>query len=356
MLDNAGRRFVFGVKGTELTVAERLFFSKQNPFGVLLFGRNLESAPQAASLVEEIRSLASPSPLLFVDQEGGTVDRLGPILGPRFPSASLCAEKGTDRVHECAYLMGRAARLLGIDVDFAPVLDLGQPGTGAVILAGRTFGFHSEDVVLSGMVFLHGLARAGVASCVKHFPGLGRGALDTHTSLPVVDAHDVDLMVTDVAPFTKLVRIADGVMVGHAAYPGFTGDETPASLSPKIYKILRGPVGFDGVVYSDDLEMGALQGAIPDRAARAARAGCDILVVSKTFDAYEEAVARVSEGDDSDEDGGRTKRLDALRARCIDAPRPAFSLEAWQTLAGDVERFLELLERPRERREPGDFA
>ena len=167
-------------------------------------------------------------------------------------------DKGVDRIHECAYLMGRAARLLGFDVDFAPVLDLAQPGAGDVVLAGRTFGFHAEDVVLAGTVFLHGLARAGVASCLKHFPGLGRGPVDSHVALPVVDAHDVDLMVTDVAPFTKLARAADGVMVGHAAYPGFTGDETPASLSPRIHAILRERIGWDGVVYSDDLGMGAL--------------------------------------------------------------------------------------------------
>ena len=100
--------------------------------------------------------------------------------------------------------------------------------------------------------------------------------------------------------------------------------------------------------------MGALEGAIPDRAAKAAAAGCDILIVSKTFDAYEDSIERVAESDNTDP--ARTKRLDALRSRCLDAPRPAFTLEAWQQLAGDVERFLELLERPRERREPGDFA
>jgi beta-N-acetylhexosaminidase len=348
----AAGRFVFGISGTALTAAERSFLSKQNPFGVVLLSRNLESGPQAARLIADIRSVESPPPLLFVDQEGGTVDRIGPILGQRFPSASRCAEKGTDRVHECAYLMGRAARLLGFDVDFAPVLDLAQPGTGAVVLEGRTFGFHSEDVVLSGMVFLHGLARAGIASCVKHFPGLGRGAVDSHRSLPVVDAHDVDLMVTDVAPFTKLAGRADGVMVGHAAYPGLTGDRTPASLSPGIYGMLRGAVGFGGLVYSDDLEMGALEGPIPDRAARAVTAGCDVLVVSKTFEAYEEAIARVSPIDDGDP--VRAKRLETLRRRCLEAPRPSFSLGAWQNLAGEVERFLELLEKPREKREEGD--
>jgi beta-glucosidase-like glycosyl hydrolase len=222
------------------------------------------------------------------------VDRLGPLLGVPFASAAACSEAGTDRVHENAYLMGRAARLLGFDVDFAPCLDLGQPGAGAVVLEGRCFGFHAEDVVIGGMVFLHGLARAGLATCVKHFPGLGRGAVDSHAKLPVVDAHDVDLMVTDVAPFTKLARGADGVMVGHAAYPGFEdGAIVPASCSPKIHSILRGAVRFDGVVYSDDLEMSALEGTLPERAERAAAAGCDVVILSKTFEAYEEAVARV---------------------------------------------------------------
>jgi beta-N-acetylhexosaminidase len=218
-------RFVFGLRGPALEADERAFFSAHPPLGFLLFRRNLQTPSQVVSLIHELRGLSSssfsssassssspssPTPLLFIDQEGGTVDRLGPLLGVPFSSAGECAAGGTDRVHENAYLMGRAARLLGFDVDFAPVLDLAQPGTGAVILAGRTFGFHSEDVVLSGMLFLHGLARAGVVSCLKHFPGLGRGAVDSHLSLPVVDAHDVDLMVTDVAPFTRLSRLAEG--------------------------------------------------------------------------------------------------------------------------------------------------
>ncbi|HSB37238.1 MAG TPA: glycoside hydrolase family 3 N-terminal domain-containing protein, partial [Thermoanaerobaculia bacterium] len=197
----AAARFVYGLEGPELTKRERELFAALLPLGFLLFRRNLSSPSQVISLIAELRGLSSRPPLLFVDQEGGTVDRIGPLLGVKFPPASLLASKGSDRVHAGAFLMGRAARLLGFDVDFAPVLDLAQPGTGAVVLEGRCFGFHPEDVTLSGTVFLHGLARAGVASCLKHFPGLGRGPVDSHLSLPVVDAHDVDLMVTDVHPF-----------------------------------------------------------------------------------------------------------------------------------------------------------
>lgn len=317
------------------------------PFGVILFAKNLESAPQAAELVAEVRSLGGPPPLLFVDQEGGGVDRIGPVLGPRFPSAALCSEKGTDRVHECAYLMGRAARLLGFDVDFAPCVDLGPPDAGGRVLVGRTFGFHSEDVILAGMMFLHGLARAGVSSCLKHFPGLGRGTVDSHHERPVIDAHDVDLLVTDVAPFTKLHRSADGIMVSHAAYPGFTGDETPASLSPRILEILRRNVGFEGVVYSDDLSMDALSGPVPERARGAAEAGCDVLCLSEPFEAFEEAMARV--GEVTTPDAARDARLDALRRRCASAPRPRFDLGSWASLADETERFLEELARPRKR-------
>jgi len=279
---------------------------------------------------------------------------VGPLLGVPFASAAACAEAGTDRVHENAYLMGRAARLLGFDADFAPCLDLAQPGTGAVVLEGRCFGFHAEDVVIGGMVFLHGLARAGLATCLKHFPGLGRGAVDSHVKLPVVDAHDVDLMVTDVAPFARLARGADGVMVGHAAYPGFEdGAILPASLSPRIHAILRGPVRFGGVVYSDDLEMSALDGTLPERAERAARAGCDVLVLSKTFDAYAEAAARVAA---LGEDRAREDRIAALRRRVADAPRPRFTEEAWANLAEEAQAFAELMSRPREKRKDDGFG
>lgn len=353
MAESRASRFVLGLRGPTLDADERAFFSAHPPLGFLLFKRNLQAPLQVASLIEELRGL-SGAPLLFVDQEGGTVDRLGPLVGVPFASAEACSAAGTDRVHENAYLMGRAARLLGFDVDFAPCLDLAQPGTGAVVLAGRCFGFHAEDVVIGGMVFLHGLARAGLATCVKHFPGLGRGGVDSHDKLPVVDAHDVDLMVTDVAPFTKLARGADGVMVGHAAYPGFEGGGVvPASLSPRIHGILRGPVRFDGVVYSDDLEMSALEGTLPERAERAASAGCDAVILSKTFEAYEESVARVAAlGDDP----ARAERFAALRRRVAGAPRPRFTEEAWAKLEEEAAAFGELMSKPREKRRDEDFG
>ena len=346
----AARRFVFGLDGAELLPRERELFAALSPFGFLLFRRNLSSPSQVVSLIAELRGLSSPPPLLFVDQEGGTVDRIGPLLGLGFPSASLLASKGTDRVHSGAFLMGRAARLLGFDVDFAPVLDLAQPGTGAVVLEGRCFAFHPEDVTLSGTVFLHGLARAGVASCLKHFPGLGRGPVDSHLSLPVVDAHDVDLMVTDVHPFARLARSADGVMVGHAAYPGFTGETSPASLSPFFYSLLRDRLAFQGVAYTDDLTMGALGGTLPERCASAALAGADALVVAKGIEDYEESVARVAEA--SPAPAVTLARLDSLRARCASAPRPAFTPEAWIRLADEVTAFLEQLNNPGKKENP----
>jgi beta-N-acetylhexosaminidase len=338
----ASRRLLAGLVGPALSDDERRLFTELPPFGLVLFERNLQSAEQTAALIAELRALADPAPLLFVDQEGGPVDRIGPLLGTAFPSAARCGAKGADRVHENAYLMGRAARLLGFDVDLAPVVDLAQPGTGAVVLGERTFGFHAEDVALSALVFLHGLARAGVASCLKHFPGIGRGPVDSHVKLPVVDAHDVDLMVTDVAPFTRLAKSADGVMVGHAAYPGFTKDETPASLSPRMYQMLRGPVGFEGVAITDDLSMGALEGAFVGRARRAAESGADLLCIPRaSFEDYETLAG---------EEAPTSNRLETLRGRCTSAPRPRFSPEKWSELRDDVERYLERLERPREKR------
>jgi len=351
----AAGRFVYGLEGPELLARERELFAVLPPLGFILFRRNLASAAPAAALIGELRRLGGGSPrLLFVDQEGGTVDRIGPLLGLKFPSAALLAAKGTDRVHEGAFLMGRAARLLGFDVDFAPVVDLAQPGTGAVVLEGRCFGFHAEDVTLAGTGFLHGLARAGVATCLKHFPGLGRGPVDSHLSLPVVDAHDVDLMVTDVHPFTKLVRSTDGVMVGHAAYPGFTGEATPASLTPFFYALLRERLAFRGVAYTDDLTMGALGGTLPERCAGAAAAGADVLVVARGIDEYETCVARVAEASGAPADG--LARLDTLRSRCASAPRPPFTEAAWASLADDVKAFLDLLEKPREKRPEEAFS
>lgn len=346
-------RFVFGLTGPQLSESERALLVALRPFGVFLSKQNLQTPPQSASLLEALRGLFSPAPLLFISQEGGTEDPLGALLGTPCASAAACAAAGTDRVHESAYLMGRAGRLLGFDVDLAPVLDLAQPGTGAVVLAGRCFGFHAEDVVLSGMMFLHGLARAGLAAGVKHFPGLGRAGADTRVARPVIDAHDVDLMVTDVAPFTKLARGAECVVVGHAAYPGFTGDDTPASFSPKLLGVLRGPVGFGSVSLADDLLKGALDGTIPERAERAARAGCDALLLSGQSDSWEECAARVAA---LGGDPARDARFAALRRREADAPRPKFTENAWKKLVEEALAFAELMSKPREKRKEGDFG
>jgi beta-N-acetylhexosaminidase len=344
---------VFGLSGPQLPDSERSLLVALRPLGIFLSKQNLQTPSQTASLLEALRGLFSPAPLLFISQEGGSEDPLGPLLGTPFASPAACAAAGTDRVHECAYLMGRAGRLLGFDVDLAPVLDLGQPGTGAVVLEGRCFGFHAEDVVLSGMMFLHGLARAGLAAGLKHFPGLGRAGADTRLSRPVIDAHDVDLMVTDVAPFTKLARGAECVVVGHGAYPGFTGNDTPASLSAKLLGVLRGPVRFEGVSLADDLVKGALDGALPERAERAARAGCDALLMSGRSDSWEECAARVAS---LGGDAARDVRFAALRHRVGDAPRPRFTEEAWRKLAEEARDFAELMSKPREKRKEGDFS
>ncbi len=346
-------RFVFGLSGPGLSDSERGLLVALRPLGILLSKQNLLSAPQAASLLEALRGLYAPAPLLFISQEGGSEDPLGPLLGTPFASAAACAAAGTDRVHENAYLMGRAGRILGFDADLAPVLDLAQPGAGAVVLEGRCFGFHAEDVVLSGLIFQHGLARAGLATAVKHFPGLGRAGADTRLARPVVDAHDVDLMVTDVAPFTKLARGTDGVVVGHGAYPGFTGDDTPASCSPKLLGVLRGPVRFEGVALADDLVKAALEGPLPARAESAARAGCDALIVSGRSEAWEECASRVAA---LGADARRDARFAALRQRVADAPRPRFDEAAWKKLAEEAAAFAELMAKPREKRKGGDFG
>jgi beta-N-acetylhexosaminidase len=346
-------RFVFGLAGPALSAEEGRLLAELRPLGIFLSKQNLQTPSQSASLLEALRGLYFPAPLLFISQEGGSEDPLGPLLGTPSASPAACAAAGTDRVHESAYLMGRAGRLLGFDVDLAPVLDLGQPGTGAVVLEGRCFGFHAEDVVLSGMMFLHGLARAGLAAGVKHFPGLGRAGSDTRLSRPVIDAHDVDLLVTDVAPFTKLARGAECVVVGHGAYPGFTGDDTPASFSAKLLGVLRGPVRFEGVSLADDLLKGALDGTLLERAERAAGAGCDALLVSGGSNSWKECAARVASFGD---DAARNARFAALRRRVADAPRARFTEEAWAKLAEEAAAFADLMSKPREKRKDGDFG
>lgn len=283
----AGGLFGVGIGGPSLAEEERRILERDPPWAVVLFRRNLPSAESVASLVAELKTLPG-RPLLCVDQEGGPVDRFRAFLGSTISfrdaaRARLALRAGT--------LAGRACRRLGFDVDFAPVVDRDLPGASERVLAGRCAGSDPGDIVNAAVEFLEGLQAEGIGGCVKHFPGLGRADLDTHQSLPLLP-DDPEEEARDLAPFAATMELAGAVMVSHAAGP----EGLPASLSPRrIQHLLRRALGFQGAVFSDDLEMGALSafGDLPDRCVEAMRAGCDLLNVCSRIDEYTDCVEAV---------------------------------------------------------------
>jgi beta-N-acetylhexosaminidase len=282
----SSRLFGVGVSGPELTEAERGILASQPPYGVILFRRNIESPGQLGRLIAELRGLGVR--FLFLDQEGGPVDRLRDLMAPA-PSLRRAATLGVAR--RAGELAGASLVSLGFDVDLAPVVDRAVPGAGEAVLGERAVSADPGEIVRSAGDFLAGLHSRGVGGCLKHFPGLGRARLDTHQALPVLEENRHEEAL-DLVPFDALMGTARAVMISHAAGE----DGLPASLAEEWATIrLRDILSFEGVAFSDDLEMGALDafGDLPERCVRAAMAGCDLLFVCKRIDVYPRCVEAV---------------------------------------------------------------
>jgi beta-N-acetylhexosaminidase len=303
----SSRLFAVGLAGPALEPAEREALSSHPPRGVILFRRNIEDAERLTRLIDDLRQLGVG--LLFLDQEGGPVDRLCDLVGPA-PSLRRAVRIAAPR--RAGSAAGAALASFGFDVNLAPVVDRAVAGAGALILGERCASSDPDEIIRAAGDFLAGLHSQGVGGCLKHFPGLGRARLDTHRSLPIVP-NDAAEEALDLAPFRALMDRARAIMISHAAGP----DGVPASLSrARATVLLRGGLGFGGAAFSDDLEMGALDafGDLPERCARAAEAGCDLLFVCRRIQAYPacvEAVERLVPRFRRDE---AARRLDAYSA------------------------------------------
>lgn len=276
----AGQLLVVGFEGTALTAEERRLLVRFRPGAVVLFARNLEDVGGVLTLVGELRRLL-PDVILATDAEGGRVDRLRRLVGPA-PAADALADRKPAVAGRAGLWMGHVLRSFGIDLDFAPVVDLDHGRVGNA-LDRRCFGRSPRSVVARAGAFLAGLQRAGVAGCLKHFPGLGPAGEDTHhlgASIPLGRR----ALRRELVPFERVMAGADAMMVGHASYPGWDPQALPASLSAAITTtLLKERMGFGRIVFSDDLEMDALGrwGDLAERAARSLAAGCDGLLVCR---------------------------------------------------------------------------
>lgn len=273
---------ILGCAGTRLNAEERAFFARANPLGFILFARNCETPDQIRALVADLRAAVgrADAPVL-IDQEGGRVARLKPPQWRVSPPAARfgdLAARDLDAAIEAtrlnSYLMARELVALGIDVDCAPVLDLRFPGAHEVI-GDRAFAAVPQRVAELGRAACEGLLAGGVLPVIKHVPGHGRATVDSHHELPVVTAGRAELGATDFEPF-RLLADMPWAMTAHVRYTAIDAD-APATLSPVVIReVIRGYIGFDGLLLCDDLSMRALKGDLGLLARQALAAGCDI--------------------------------------------------------------------------------
>ena len=272
---------IFGLSGTTLSDDERAFFREADPLGYIVFGRNVESREQLRALTDDLRSIHGRDQLLItIDQEGGRVQRMKPPVWPAYPAGAvfdrlydLAPASAIEAARVNAQALGMDLAEVGITCTHAPVLDVRREGAHDVI-GDRALGHEPLRVAALGRAVLDGLARAGVQGTIKHMPGHGRTTCDTHKAMPTVTASAAELE-SDLAPFKALNHAAIG-MTGHLLFTAWD-PENPATQSKIVVEqVIRGLIGFDGLLLTDDLDMEALSGTVPERAARAISAGCDV--------------------------------------------------------------------------------
>lgn len=274
---------IFGLSGPSLTDDERAFFREAAPLGYILFKRNCESPEQMRALTDDLRDLSGRADLpILIDQEGGRVARMQPPVWPAFPAGAAfdaLYERAPISAIEAARANGQALAAIlrdaGVTVDCAPLLDVAVEG-GTPAIGDRAFGRDPKRVAALGRALLDGLARGGVVGIVKHMPGHGRAMVDSHLELPRVKASAEELEA-DLLPFQRLANAPMG-MTAHIVFEAWDA-ELPATLSPTVIReVIRGRIAFDGLLFTDDIDMKALSGTAGEKAERALAAGCDVVL------------------------------------------------------------------------------
>lgn len=289
----AGQLLFIGIDGTSLSdeLARRL--RSVSPGGIILFARNLVDGQQVAAFCRELDALLPVRPFLAIDQEGGRVNRLKGIFPEIPPNLSLAGrEDAEERVRTHGRETGRGLRLLGFNLNFAPVLDLSTAESPNGI-GDRAYGSDPRRVAHLAGLFIDAQREEAVLGCGKHFPGLGEGRVDSHLDLPVIRKPSATLWSSDLLPYRELGGRLPMIMVGHAFYPGLQGSTPrPATLSELVVQqLLRERIGYRGVILTDDLEMGAVdQKADPGEVAwQALQAGNDMMMYCKSWERIEAA-------------------------------------------------------------------
>jgi beta-N-acetylhexosaminidase len=290
-----GQLFYIGLPGTELDADTRALIEEINPGGVIIFGRNVAAPEQLRGLLDEICAMLPVAPLLGIDQEGGLVDRLRRICTPMPAARSIRQHGDLAAARSLGRITGEVLRLLGFNMNFAPVMSIMTDERDLLSngLYSRSFGRSPGEVLGYTTVYMRGLQGTGLLGCLKHFPGIGAGEVDSHEEMPIVHLTHDDLIQQDLAPYIELFQREDDrvrcVMVSHGGFPNIDirqgvagGTLVPASLNHAIVTtLLRDELGYKHLVVTDDLEMGAIAKhcEIEEGALRAFQAGQDMLLI-----------------------------------------------------------------------------
>jgi beta-N-acetylhexosaminidase len=278
------RAFITGVSGPELNDAERDFIRSQRPWGFILFKRNIETPAQVANLVQTLRNvLGQTDAPVLIDQEGGRVQRLGPPNWPVYPAGAVFGrlydiepELGLRAAQLSARLIAADLGSLGISVDCLPLADVPVAGADAVI-GDRAYGTEPDKVAAIARAVTQGLEQGGILPVLKHIPGHGRATADTHLTLPVVDTPKAELERTDFAPFRALADLPMA-MTAHVVFSTLDVAQPATTSATIIHQVIRGVIGFQGLLMSDDVSMNALAGSIAERTRAVFAAGCDVVL------------------------------------------------------------------------------
>jgi beta-N-acetylhexosaminidase len=257
--DSRGQLILTGVPGPRLDAETEKLFRRIQPGGFILFTRNIESAPQLRKLIDDLRSLSEIEPIITIDQEGGRVSRLR-LIGNEPPNAQQLRDKGdVNFIRRHGEITGRLLRLFGFNLDLCPVLDISFDDDADNSLRGRCYGKTVDQVVDNAGAFNEAMRGQGIASCGKHFPGYSAASVDAHHDLPKIDRTREELDREELAVFRAFVDEIDSMMTCHGWYPCFEAKKTPATLSHRVVtELLREEMGFDGLIMTDDLDMGAI--------------------------------------------------------------------------------------------------
>jgi beta-N-acetylhexosaminidase len=333
------RGFITGVSGTELAAEEREFIRIERPWGFILFKRNIETPAQVTDLVCELRkSVGNPDAPVVIDQEGGRVQRFGPPHWPLYPPGAVFGvlydidpALGLSAARLSARLMAADLIEVGVTVDCLPLADLPVPGADAVI-GNRAYGTEPAKVAAIARAVTEGLQQGGVLPVLKHIPGHGRATADTHFRLPEVDTPRAELERTDFAAFQPLADLPMA-MTAHVVFSALDPAHPATTSATIIEQVIRGVIGFQGLLMSDDVSMNALAGSIAERTRSIFAAGCDmVLHCNGKLDEMREVAAETPEL--SDKALERAKRALATRT----APQAFDRLKARAELDALIER------------------